>query len=775
MRIENQEMLKTVLRSGVNLFTGAGFSVLAKNIEEKELPCGGDLQKELVKFFALRDTWNNSTLEKLSSYLNKNFRDEFSAFLRGRFTVKSFDERYNVLTTLELKNIFSVNIDDLIYRVYENSREYYIRDRCNMGATTERNAISYFPLHGSVHDYASSFVFTSVDINNAFRKNAIDWDMFASMMNISPSIFWGTSLQDNGTLVSLAEQYNTQPRWFLSYNPSAEDKEYLNSLGFFLIEGSTLELLDFLKEIPRPENINISYRNWGGDAIPLHIDRTQESMSIERFLKGGEPNWNFILGNNDLPRTHYFPLVMERILANQHCIITGIPASGKTTLLMQLAQRVNTTKHKLFFSKISVEKARITAMKLEGESALIFLDELASNIDAFCELKKYPHIQLIAVERESFLSIVIFRTGICKEQVVDITNLNTNDLATITNFIPQGIRNAKECTGSKTLLSPTSLYEHVEQNVRFPNLKGRYSSFLHKLKNDKGDSLVFFLLVCYTHYCRIPLSMDMLVSFYSNSHRITEVYDNVQAHVQGLGQLLADEISMAWTPPDDRQDYYWTRSNIVADMVMSIADPCEMKKMITRFYKEIPQYKIQDYNTFRLRAFDADIMYRAFKNSSDGISFYDHMFSKTRSPYILQQEALYLDRQHKSADAFPYIDRARAITGHKVSTINNTYANILFKSNINTKESPEKTSTLMQCMNILEKEYKHDSKKTYHAVVYAEHAIEYHDKYRDGQGHYYLKQAQKWLDDEYSSNPWNQKLSNIRARLKEYISLNISR
>ena len=48
LSIEGDQAFKNALRDGINLFLGAGFSVLAKNKANDTLPLGNKLKKMLI-------------------------------------------------------------------------------------------------------------------------------------------------------------------------------------------------------------------------------------------------------------------------------------------------------------------------------------------------------------------------------------------------------------------------------------------------------------------------------------------------------------------------------------------------------------------------------------------------------------------------------------------------------------------------------------------------------------------------------------------------------
>ena len=48
-----------------------------------------------------------------------------------------------------------------------------------------------------------------------------------------------------------------------------------------------------------------------------------------------------------------------------------------------------------------------------------------------------------------------------------------------------------------------------------------------------------------------------------------------------------------------------------------------------------------------------------------------------------------------------------------------------------------------------------DKRKTYHALTFADHAIQYWNIYADNVACNYLETAKNWLEEERKNTPWN--------------------
>jgi hypothetical protein len=113
MNIENENIFLAALSQGINLFLGAGFSVLAYDRHARPLPIGGQLAEEISKEFSLP---RGLDLPQLATILNSIDKKTFRAFLNARFAVGSHDALYSNLERCTIKTIFTTNIDDLIFK-----------------------------------------------------------------------------------------------------------------------------------------------------------------------------------------------------------------------------------------------------------------------------------------------------------------------------------------------------------------------------------------------------------------------------------------------------------------------------------------------------------------------------------------------------------------------------------------------------------------------------------------------------------------------------------
>ena len=123
IEIENQNSLEHAFHQGINLFVGAGFSVLAKDKFGKELPLGCNLADELAEHFGKPKYYQ---LPQLCSILTNTVEGAFYEYLTNRFTVDYVDPLYYNLQNINVKSIYTTNIDNLIFEIYLKSATYRV-------------------------------------------------------------------------------------------------------------------------------------------------------------------------------------------------------------------------------------------------------------------------------------------------------------------------------------------------------------------------------------------------------------------------------------------------------------------------------------------------------------------------------------------------------------------------------------------------------------------------------------------------------------------------
>lgn len=231
IRIDEINTFENELKKGISLFLGAGFSVLSKDKTGKNLPCGEKLLGEIKRLFPKIEAFND--LSKTSTVLEKSMeKDKYKAYLTQRFQVNEYSELYNNLLKINIKNIYSTNIDDLIFRIWENNKtKYYINNTLEMGESNDNLAINYFPLHGCVLNPDKEYIFSNIKIASAFSSRDGSWESLKLTVNSAPIIFWGWSFNDSDIIEAIYSSRgklfddNTR-KWIVLNKPKQEEIEF---------------------------------------------------------------------------------------------------------------------------------------------------------------------------------------------------------------------------------------------------------------------------------------------------------------------------------------------------------------------------------------------------------------------------------------------------------------------------------------------------------------------------------------------------------------------
>lgn len=774
MDIEREEGFLHALRTGVCLFLGAGFSVRARDREGAPLPTGGGLGSELRTRFEV-DPGEELEVARVATVIGATKRDELRQFLTSRFTVGSYDPRYEVLTKVRLDAIFTTNIDDLIFCIYQGNDSAFINDLDRNGPLIhDRTALDYVALHGSVRNPDRAYRFSPAELAAAFAADPDRWRYLRHKLNRGPMLFWGYSLEDSGTLEALETSGDLasadQPRWIvLPRDVGESDRAYFRTLGFSLITGDTDEMLDYLSgalETPEAgESDGIAARAPEGTAVALVQHRVPDVSEIvlrpiEDFYAGSAPAWSDIFSRQLVSTSHY-AVVDELARKHSAVIMAGIPASGKSTLLMQLAAHMAHEGTRLILTAPHLEQVELILRSLAGRPALVCIDDCTADVDALLKLAAAPNVTVIGAERDYYLSVVLHRIDLARSRIAvhSVTPLTDRDLQDIWDSVPRSMRRAKTMLRPKmTRGVAPSLVELLQDNLRGPRLGERLREALRLLSSDDPEKAELLLLVAYVHTCRTPVSLDMLIG-YLNLQNIE--YGEVARRLADIGEMLQEA---ADDYLDHEQDYYTTRSTLAGEAVIEAASPAEVREMLIRFYDNLSAVRIVNYPLFKRRALRANLFARAFPHHEEGVNIYDEQYLRDGSPYILQQKAQYLSHLRRHQEAFEVIEQAKALSRMNW-TIESSHAQIMFRANIDRVADGTARDPLDRAMLTLTKCYRSDRRKGVHALLFGDFAIQYSRAYPDERAIEYLEQARAWLDESYAKEKWYNRVPVVRAQV----------
>ena len=340
--IQNENSFQHALHAGMNLFAGAGFSILSKDAQGRYLPLGDSLCEELVDAFNL-PFHKNTTLTQVSTILNSTKSQAFREYMTDRFTVSEFDRRYVSLMKINIQCLLTTNIDDLFYKIYSESDGKYLNDIDFRGPSrSDELAVDAIWLHGCVRNPHREFTFSAIDIASAAHIDHTRWQLLSAQMEKRPTIFVGYGMNDAGFLHSLHPTTTggrSKAEMWAVFPPGLTESEveYLRALGIQIVEADISAFLDYVHRLDAPADtaLSSSDRSHTGNKFPSFTIPEQGSVPVRPladFFIGAPPTWSDVFSHR-LHRTEHFARIRDLLLGSQSVLAVGIPASGKTTLM----------------------------------------------------------------------------------------------------------------------------------------------------------------------------------------------------------------------------------------------------------------------------------------------------------------------------------------------------------------------------------------------------------------------------------------------------------
>lgn len=779
-----ENLFRQALSNGINLFCGAGFSVEAMDKNGMSLPIGNDLLKELKAEFPSVQSYTK--LPRACTKLIQTDKGSFYSFLKERFAVDSFSETYNALLDINIKNIYTTNIDDLFFKLLEKAnRLFLLNDRSlrgdgyvDSGESVPKNSIDYYPLHGCIRT-SNDFVFGATEIASAFSQedNRRSWASLAKDAEEHSILFWGWNFEDSGPIEAM---YGGQHRvnenikkWALLYEPDEETVDFLLSLNFNIIKGDTKEMLQYLREFSQEQNCyNKNLQEYKSASQDLKQYSPPEkifegSYPLKSFFCDYTPRW-FYVYSNAIPRITYYKKIADWIAADKNVIITGIRGSGKTTLLMQLTVNIETPRLKHYMIAPTLEETEIYLSLLHNRSSILFIDDCFRDTNALIKLLKANNVQVICCDRDFNYERQFHKIANLLFEPIDITELQLEDAQAILNVIPIELK--RDNANTKNFQKDPTL-----PNLLITTLKKRNFKFMKSFYQNDIEAARVFLMVCYVHSCGVPCSFDMVYSFLGDD-RYT--WKEMMDIVHRAGKLIKEcEDSSNYFGSYDidfsLQNYYQCRSSYFAQTIIEniSKEDVPFSDILFDFVNCVPPFKICSYDKFKRSGYDADLACLAFKDYSDGKKYYEECILKDESEYIYQQAAIYFSRIGQLKEAFLWIDRARNLAHYNRFSIDSTYAMIYFNANVGIDFSQCK-----EALNILNNCCTSDKRKSIHFATFAKCVLEYSEKHSsedpDSIPEYIkcaLKYVEEGLDTENISlqtkNKWE--LRDLKKRLEE--------
>ena len=744
-------LFRDALRKGINLFCGAGFSVEASDYSDKKLPIGVALLNELKEEFPIVSQY--TTLPRACTKLKKTDKEHFCAFLGQRFHVKQYNKLYDSLVNINVRNIYTTNIDDLFFRIFEESEtKLYLNDGTQRGATyNDDHAVNYCPLHGCVRTN-DDYVFGSMEIASAFSRSKGSWQNLANDAANHALLFWGWNFEDAGPIEAMygngdRTDDNTN-RWVLLYNPSEETIDFLSSLNFNIIIGNTMDMLQYISDYVSSSHVGSEegeIKAISSEMDQYRIpdnDKKLPSFPLKDLFLEYAPRWSHVY-SNIIPKTIHYNRVANAISSGHNVMVIGIRGSGKTTLMMQLLVDYQSDIPKHYLIAPSEEQAKVYTKQLKGCQSILFVDDCFRDTGAIQYLLNQENITLVCFDRDFNYEMQYHRIREYSFDLIDITEIQKEDAQRIINIIPVELK--KRQINMNRFDSDPTILSLLAGSIKSINFR-----FLDSFCEEDYDAARVFLMITYVHACGTPCSFDMIYSFLGDEdYTWKDMFDIINRAGKLINDITADMLSGNLVM--EIQNYYECRSVVFAENVLNSIEKGNslFAEVLNDFLNNVPVYKICMFDKFKKRAYDADYTYRAFPDLEEGELYYSACAKKDKSEYIYQQAALYFSRNKDFKRAFSWIDQCRNLMHYNRFSINSTYAQIYFDANID-------IDSVQACkaLDILSDCCENDKRKSIHFLAFAKRCIKYYMLYAadDTDAMEYIKLALSYISEGLEEN-----------------------
>ena len=258
-----EQLKQLLIEKNAILFLGAGFSYGSEN-EFGKLPKGDDLKKELFSIFIDKKI-ENEYLKEIEGYNLQEMcqiieeplidkREELVCFLKKKFKGAQPQDFHYKLTSYPWKKIYTVNIDDLVERIFLHNECKLTVQNTEKQKNVEDDSTEYIKLHGCVNSKVDDLVFSKKDYKNLITSSLnFKLNSLVSDIHCENIIFVGASLEEDiDYYISLYEKaghFSKGKFFFIDPYPTFKLKQRVAALGGILIKWSTEKFLNYVHGI----------------------------------------------------------------------------------------------------------------------------------------------------------------------------------------------------------------------------------------------------------------------------------------------------------------------------------------------------------------------------------------------------------------------------------------------------------------------------------------------------------------------------------------------
>lgn len=577
---KHRNFIEKILKGNVILLTGAGFSIGA-TIKGKPMLSSDDLIEKILIEILEENTDDMKRIKTRKNFqqicqlaINKITETEFNNFLERNFRNTTPSEFHNLYTEIEWKEIYTLNIDDLIENLYERKFKDLGIEVQPYNTVKQPQAyvgekiLKYYKLHGDVRNKSEGFIFSSNQyISKLTQKNrTYNFTQFAERLYHDTFCFIGTSLSEVDLEVYVEEygkgigsQLPQEKIYYINKTIYPEDKLELERKNIICIEETAetfiKKIIEFSEKNHNKETglrvkkrLDLSTRitNLGFKTekdLNLLFDRkTIDTHKPIQFYLGFEAKWLDILSKSDAILKNTEKL-MDDINSNftfNLFLLLGKSGNGKTTSLKRIVYDYSTNNDYLVLNyddktQLTQEASKKLAQELNKLSKkVIIVFDNASWAFSFI-MKLYENLQ-------ENISISVIISSRIPEYYREMRHLDNIPLTMYNYDETISTENAKRLISKlddKSYLGNLAGITSVEKRVKkfMNNFKktnqdlfstlisstsgdGYYKKLDQKLKNiinDRSNAHFLIVLSMFDSFASYPLSLQLYFDIFKDS------------------------------------------------------------------------------------------------------------------------------------------------------------------------------------------------------------------------------------------------------------------
>lgn len=452
---QHKILMNRIISGDIILFLGSGFSLGAVSCLEGEdnrkvpFPSVDELKKLLSKTVLYTEEVEG-TLKDICEDCQEDNKARYAQIMRQLFKVYSVKEFHKQYTDIDWKKIFTVNVDNIVEYIYEDSKRKLCINYSENPNYMERERLPYYKLHGDAIKEPEKITFSTTDyVSSSARKNDCRFESLSQDLKTENFLFVGTSLNEEWDFDIQCQQsdiYTVRNKSYFVLNNY--DKRLIKRLqrkfkNPVLIQETAESFIYKIKEYMRQYPIEKKcclYEKWNFKQIK------EQNYQVDNYLKpdlylGEEPTWEDIFSNHDViwEKTRK---VINNLKKGEYplcTLIVGKPISGKTTMLYRLGAMLCDSMVTLEYIGDNFWEDIKDYLKYSNESEdtlIILIDDanwILGRIDSIIGLIEDFNIKLIVTVREKeyekrqhlFDEMILTKINIVR----DINRLTREDIA----------------------------------------------------------------------------------------------------------------------------------------------------------------------------------------------------------------------------------------------------------------------------------------------------------------------------------------------------------